>query len=152
MGVDRRVEVVTEISNPPRMAFGEVTVDIEGRGVRTPSGASSLEPKVFDLLLTLAERPGLTASRSHLIETVWGLGEGSDETLRQALSKLRQALGDDDRAPRFIETVPRIGYRWIFAAPPEPMPPSRWSLGSAWSALAVVVGGLGRESRSFVER
>ncbi len=126
------------------MAFGEVTVDVETRRVRAPTGASDLEPKTFDLLLTLAERPGLTASRDHLIETVWARDDGAHAALEQAVVDLRRALGDDARAPRFIETVPQIGYRWIFAPPSEPQPP-RWSLGTA---LAAVVG----ELRSFVER
>ncbi len=130
------------------MAFGEVSVDVESRRVRAPNGASNLEPRVFDLLLTLTERPGLTASRDHLIETVWGQAEGSDEALSQAVAKLRRALGDDARAPRFIETVPKLGYRWIFEEPPGHAPPKqRWSLGPAWVAagavLAIVVGGAG---------
>jgi hypothetical protein len=127
------------------MAFGEVSVDVGSRRVRAPNGASNLEPRVFDLLLTLVERPGLTASRDHLIETVWGEVEGSDEALSQAVAKLRRALGDDARAPRFIETVPKLGYRWIFEEPPQARPPApRWSLGPAWvaggAALAIVVG------------
>lgn len=131
------------------MAFGEVSIDVESRRVRAPTGAISLEPRVFDLLLTLVERPGLTASRDHLIETVWGEVDGSDEALSQAVAKLRRALGDDARAPRFIETVPKLGYRWIFEdgpqdrRPPEP----RWSVGPTWVAvgavLAIVVGGAG---------
>lgn len=129
--------------------FGDVTIDVESRRVRTPNGACALEPRVFSLLLTLVERPGLTASRDHLIETVWGDMEGSDEALSQAVAKLRRALGDDVRAPRFIETVPKLGYRWIFEAAPEAAgPPSpRWGLGPAWVAagavLAVAVGGGG---------
>ena len=106
------------------MAFGEVSIDVESRRVRAPSGASNLEPRVFDLLLTLVERPGLTASRDHLIETVWGEVDGSDEALSQAVAKLRRALGDDARAPRFIETVPKLGYRWIFEEPPGSSPPA----------------------------
>jgi DNA-binding winged helix-turn-helix (wHTH) protein len=125
------------------MAFGDVTVDVESRRVRAPSGASRLEPRVLDLLLTLVERPGLTASRDHLIETVWDGGVGSGLALDQAVIDLRRALGDDARAPRFIETVPRIGYRWIFEPPPAARRP--WSLSTVWSAL-------GFEPRSFVER
>lgn len=150
------MEVLTETSRKTdhrpgsaRLAFGDVTIDVESRRVRTPNGGCALEPRVFSLLMTLVERPGLTASRDHLIETVWGDAEGSDEALSQAIAKLRRALGDDVRAPRFIETVPKLGYRWIFeetlrpAGPPTP----RWSLGPAWVAagamLAVAVGGGG---------
>ena len=121
------MEVLTETSRkaddrrtPPRLAFGAVSVDVESRRVRTPNGASGLEPHVLTLLLTLAGRPGLTASRDCLIETVWGHGEGSHEALSQAVATLRRALGDDARAPRFIETVPTLGYRWIFEEPPAP--------------------------------
>lgn len=147
------MEVLTEIARNvepgqdlPRLAFGEVTVDIESRHVRTATDSSSLEPRACDLLRTLVARPGLTVSRDHLIETVWGQDEGSAGTLSQAVSALRRALGDDDRAPRFIETVPGLGYRWIFEEPPERLnPPSpRW-LGRVWAAggaaLAAVVGG-----------
>lgn len=151
------------------MAFGDVTIDIESRRVRAPNGASNLEPRTFDLLMTLAERPGLTASRDHLIETVWSPDQGSHVALNQAVADLRKALGDDDLAPRFIETVPAIGYRWIFEEKPGSTPPAqRWSLGPSWvaagAALAIAVGGVASvgayawaqdrdaEPRSFVQR
>ncbi len=163
-GGDRRVEVLTETSRkadrrrgPAPLAFGDVTVDVESRRVRAPDGSCALEPRVFELLLVLSGRPGLTASRDHLIETVWGEHEGSDEALSQAIAKLRRALGDDVRAPRFIETVPKLGYRWIFEEPSEPVrPPSvRWALGSSWvtagAALALVVGGGGAAAYAWIQ-
>ncbi|USQ94335.1 winged helix-turn-helix domain-containing protein [Caulobacter sp. RL271] len=130
------------------MAFGDVSIDVESRRVRAPIGASHLEPRTFDLLLTLTERPGLTASRDYLIETLWTGVRGADETLSQAVADLRRALGDDARAPRFIETVPELGYRWIFEEPPGRLPPTlRWLQGPAWVAagavLAIAVGGVG---------
>lgn len=147
------MEVLTETSrkaelgkSPPRLTLGEVVVDVESRRVSAPGGVHSLEPRVFDLLRTLAGRPGLTVTREHLIDMVWGRAEGSDEALSQAVAKLRRALGDDARAPRFIETVPKLGYRWIFEEPPRP-PIRRWSLGPAWVAasagLALLAGGAG---------
>nr|WP_295105343.1 winged helix-turn-helix domain-containing protein [uncultured Caulobacter sp.] len=129
------------------MAFGDVTIDVDRRRVRAPGGASCLEPRTFDLLMTLAERPGLTASRDHLIETVWSPDQGSYVALNRAVADLRKALGDDDQAPRFIETVPAIGYRWIYEEAPGSRPPEpRWNVGPAWvaagAALAIVVGGV----------
>lgn len=129
------------------MAFGDVTIDVDSRRVRAPGGASCLEPRTFDLLMALAERPGLTASRDHLLETVWTQDQGSHMALNQAVADLRKALGDDVLAPRFIETVPAIGYRWIYEEEPGRMPPTqRWSLGPAWvaagAALAIAVGGV----------
>lgn len=163
-GGDRRVEVLTEPSRkadrrraPAPLAFGDVTVDVESRRVRAPDGSCALEPRVFELLLVLSGRPGLTASRDHLIETVWGEQEGSDEALSQAIAKLRRALGDDVRAPRFIETVPKLGYRWIFEEPSAAAraPSPRWSLGPSWvaasAALAlVVVGGGGAAAYAWI--
>lgn len=160
------MQVLTET---PRMAFGDVTIDVESRRVRAPTGASNLEPRTFGLLLALAERPGLTASRDHLIETLWSRDEGSHGALNKTVADLRKALGDDDRAPRFIETVPAIGYRWIFETAPGSTPPAqRWSLGPSWVAvgamLAIAVGGAASagayalaqdrdpEPRSFVQR
>lgn len=131
------------------MVLGEVCVDVESRRVHAPHGECTLEPRVFDLLLTLVERAGVTASRDHLIETVWGEVEGSDEALSQAVTKLRRALGDDARAPRFIETVPKLGYRWIFQeSPSRPVPtPRRGAVGPVWmmvgAVLAMAVGGAG---------
>ncbi|WP_454717052.1 winged helix-turn-helix domain-containing protein [Caulobacter segnis] len=137
------MQVLTET---PRMAFGDVTIDVDSRRVRAPGGACNLEPRTFDLLMTLAERPGLTASRDHLIETLWSRDEGSHGALNKTVADLRKALGDDDQAPRFIETVPAIGYRWIYEAAPGSTPPAqRWSLGPSWVAvgamLAIAVGG-----------
>lgn len=140
------------------MAFGEVTVDVESRRVQAPAGATDLEPRTFDLLLTLAERPGLTVSRDHLLETVWGANDGSGAALNLAVTQLRAALGDDAQAPRFIETVPWLGYRWIYQAPFKGV---RWDLSQVWAAagamLAIAVGGPtskrpAEEPRSFVER
>lgn len=127
-----------------RLAFGEISIDLHSRYVRTPAGSRQLEPRAFDLLLALAERPGLTVSRDHLLETVWGENDGSGAALNLAVTQLRQALGDDDLAPRYIETVPWIGYRWIYEAPPER---ARWSLGPVLEAagvmLAIAMGGAG---------
>ena len=115
------------------VAFDEVTVDLDTRRVRAPHGTSLLEPRALDLLLTLVERPGLTVSSAHLVEMVWGDGDGSGQALNLAVEALRRALGDEVLAPRFIETVPDIGYRWIFVQPPAP-PASGWLRRPAWVA------------------
>nr|WP_241736026.1 winged helix-turn-helix domain-containing protein [Caulobacter sp. RHG1] len=105
---------------PHRMAFGDVTVEIGSRRLKAPHGTSALEPRAFDLLMALADRPGLTVSSAHLVEMMWGAGDGSGQALSLCIEALRRALGDDAHAPRFIETVPGIGYRWIFAPKSTP--------------------------------
>jgi transcriptional activator of cad operon len=81
-----------------------------------PDGADHLEPKVMELLLLVASQPGRVWSRDDLMQTLWpGLVVG-DDTLARAVFKLRKALGDDAKAARYIETIPKRGYRWIFPA------------------------------------
>jgi Tol biopolymer transport system component/DNA-binding winged helix-turn-helix (wHTH) protein len=67
----------------------------------------------MDLLVYLAEHSGTVCSRRELLDHVWGDVVVGEEVLSQAVSKLRRALGDDSRSPRFIETIARRGYRLV---------------------------------------
>ncbi len=78
----------------------------DGRQVR-------LEPKVMDLLVYLAERPGEVLSRDQIFRDVWSSVYTGDAALQTAISNLRKALDDDPRKPTFIATVPKRGYRLI---------------------------------------
>ncbi|HVS16004.1 MAG TPA: winged helix-turn-helix domain-containing protein [Thermoanaerobaculia bacterium] len=96
------------------------TYEIEGWQVRPERnlltrGAERvpLEPRVMDLLVHFAARPGEVLSRDHLIRTVWPDTFVSDAALHTAISSLRRAFGDDPRRPRVLETIPRRGYRLI---------------------------------------
>ena len=155
------MEVLTEISRKSDgarnrvapLVCGDIVVHFDSRRVRSATGVASLEPRVLDLLRCLAGQPGVVLSREDLIDSVWGLSDGSDEALSQAVAKLRRALGDDARAPRFIETVSKSGYRWVFeeAEPalveaPRPARPKRVAkpmLIAAGLAGAVMMAGLG---------
>src|SRR5262245_1603937 len=80
-----------------------------------------LEPKAMELLVFLASRPGEVVSREELLAAVWPGVVVGDEALSQAVTKLRKALGDDVRAPTYIETISKRGYRLIAPVkPPEP--------------------------------
>jgi len=72
-----------------------------------------LEPKVMDLLAYLAGHPGELLSKERLIQAVWPDTFVTDEVLSNAIWQLRKALGDDSKHPRYIETLPRRGYRLI---------------------------------------
>ena len=98
--------------------LGEVDVrplenwlNVNGRRVR-------IEPKSMEVLLALAEVDGRTLGREALIARVWPRGFVSDDALNRCVSQLRSALGDTARAPSFIATVPRVGYRLL--KPVEP--------------------------------
>lgn len=86
------------------------------------SGAIHLEPKVMEVLLLLARRQGETVSAQELIDEVWKGREVVDAVVTRAISELRRALGDDPKAPRFIQTVARRGYRLIAPITPAAAP------------------------------
>ena len=72
-----------------------------------------LEPRVMDLLQFFASRPGEVLSRIQLEEQVWpGMVVGYD-ALTKSIGKLREALGDSEKPPTFIQTIPKKGYRLI---------------------------------------
>ncbi len=73
----------------------------------------ALRPKVMALLRALADHPGRVVRKDEILERVWEGTVVSDEVLRRTVFELRQAFGDDPRAPRYVETIPRVGYRLI---------------------------------------
>lgn len=99
---------------------GPATIEVgEWRALRASGeligadGVQRLELKVMDLLFALATRPQAVLSRDELFAQLWpGLVVGED-TLARTVSKLRKALGDDSREPRYIETLSKRGYRLI---------------------------------------
>lgn len=74
-------------------------------------GASRLEPKVADLLFLLAARRGQAVTREEIMDALWPGQVVGDDSLARAVFKLRQALGDDAKSPRYIETLSKRGYR-----------------------------------------
>jgi DNA-binding winged helix-turn-helix (wHTH) protein len=78
------------------------------------NGSSSrLEPKVMRVFVCLASQPGEVVSKEALIKSVWSDTFVGDDVLLRAVSKLRRALHDDAREPRFVETIPKRGYRIV---------------------------------------
>ncbi len=73
----------------------------------------ALPPKPFDVLCHLAGRPGKLITKDELLEAVWPNLHISESSLNVAINALRSALGDDSKAPHYIETVTRRGYRFI---------------------------------------
>ena len=112
-----------------------------------------LPPQPLAMLAELLDHPGEVVTRERLVQVLWPKGiVDFDNSLNAVVRRLRAALGDDSDAPRYIETLPRIGYRFICAldAPaPEatttaPRLPERRRI-SVWllsAATAIVVAGL----------
>jgi DNA-binding winged helix-turn-helix (wHTH) protein/TolB-like protein len=95
--------------------IGDYVVDPSRNRVTGPTGDTALQPKVIDVLCTLAERQGQVLSRSDLIDRVWGKEFGADESLTRAISQLRKAFGDTREVPQVIETISKRGYRLMIA-------------------------------------
>ncbi len=75
--------------------------------------AVRVEPKVMDVLVYMAGHAGEVLPKERIIGTVWADAFVGDEALTYSISELRKALSDDARSPRFIQTIPRRGYRLI---------------------------------------
>ncbi|HEX7062940.1 MAG TPA: winged helix-turn-helix domain-containing protein [Woeseiaceae bacterium] len=93
--------------------IGACEVHPEDGTVRSPAGVRRLGPRPMAVLLALVAEPGRVFSREELMARVWSGLVVSDETLSRCISDLRQALDDDPRTPRCIETLARRGYRFI---------------------------------------
>jgi DNA-binding winged helix-turn-helix (wHTH) protein len=78
-----------------------------------------LTPKLLDLLLHLLDHAGELVTKEALLDAIWPDANVTDNALTQAISELRQALGDDPASPRYIKTVARRGYRFIAAVTPN---------------------------------
>jgi DNA-binding winged helix-turn-helix (wHTH) protein len=73
----------------------------------------ALTPKAFDVLRYLVERAGQLVTHDELLDALWPRPYVQPEVLKHQVLELRKALGDDPRHPRYIETLPRRGYRFI---------------------------------------
>jgi len=93
--------------------IGEWLVDPDSGRIRSGDDEVKLEPKVMAVLVCLAQQPGKVLSREELEAKIWtGTIVGYD-ALSNSIIKLRKALGDDRRDPRYIETVSKKGYRLV---------------------------------------
>ena len=72
-----------------------------------------IEPKAFRVLLFLLHNPQKLITKEELLDAVWADTSVTESSLTRSIAKLRRALGDDQREPRYIETVPTVGYRFI---------------------------------------
>src|SRR5215216_1985370 len=93
--------------------FGPFTVDAGTYRLTRDGQVIPLSPKIIDLLLYLAARQSALVPKDELFSALWPDVAVTDNALTQAVSELRQALGDDPSKPTYIQTVARRGYRFI---------------------------------------
>ena len=103
-----------------RYRFGPFVVERGAYRVLRDGTPLTLTPKLVDILLHFVSRPSVLVTKEELLAALWPDVAVTDNALTQAISDLRQALGDDASAPRYIQTVARRGYRFIAAVEPLP--------------------------------
>lgn len=116
--IDRRVETrVAPDRCPDLLRFGTFEVDFRAGELRKQGAKIRLQDLPFQFLVVLLERPGEVVTREELIRRLWSEHAAIDveNGLNTAAKKVRTALRDDAEQPRFIETLPRRGYRFIGA-------------------------------------
>lgn len=105
-GPERRTGMVS-------LRVGECRVEPDLDRISGPAGETQVEPKTMAVLVYLARRPGKVVGADELIDAVWLGRPMGDNPVYRCIAQVRRALGDDPRAPTYIATVPRKGYRLI---------------------------------------
>ncbi len=117
---------------PQILQFGVFEVDLAQGELRKHGQKIKLQDRPFQLLAALLERPGQVISRDELVRRLWAdTLVDFDNGLNIAAKKIREALDDDAATPRYLETLPRRGYRFIAPVQTrssEPVPPSYGSI------------------------
>ncbi len=134
------------VQSPQRIRFRDFELNLTSGELHKNGQKVPLPPKAFEVLRSLVERPGKVVTREDLRTRLWAADTfvEFDDSLNHAVKKLRQALGDSAEAPRFIETLPRHGYRFIASTDggsiPEavPKPQRRFRARLLVSALALL--------------
>jgi len=115
------------------LRFGTFELDLAGNELRKAGVLVKLQSQHIQLLVLLAQRSGQVVSRDEIRQALWDEQTfvDFDRSINFCVNQIRRALGDDPQSPRYIETLPRKGYRFIApvteaggdrAAAPEPRP------------------------------
>jgi DNA-binding winged helix-turn-helix (wHTH) protein/TolB-like protein/Tfp pilus assembly protein PilF len=97
----------------PVFRVGPWEVDSASNELRKGDATVRIEPKAMEVLVVLSEKVGQVVSRDQLLDSVWPGVVVGDAALTQVVIKLRKALADDPQEPRYIETIPKRGYRLL---------------------------------------
>ena len=118
------------VSTPRRFSFGPYEADLHSGELLKNGRRVLLQSQPFQLLTMLLERPGELVTREEICANLWQVDTfvDFDGSLGTALNKIREVLNDSAAEPRFVETLPRRGYRFIapvtaVESDPEPPPP-----------------------------
>ena len=106
------------MSAPTKFCIGDWCVDPAAGQILRGDEIVRLEARTMRLLLDLAEHAGEVVSIDDLLDRVWSGVIVTPNSVYQAVASLRRLLGDDPKQPRYIATVPRLGYRMVATVGP----------------------------------
>lgn len=111
---------------PPVIRFGVFEVDLRSGELRKSGVKIKLQEQPFQIPAMLLERPGEIITREEIEKKLWSEDTFVDfeHSLATAVKKLREALDDSADNPRFVETLPRRGYRFIYPVAAASSPPT----------------------------
>jgi Tol biopolymer transport system component/DNA-binding winged helix-turn-helix (wHTH) protein len=93
--------------------FDDVIVDLTDFRLQKSGEAQKITPRSFEVLVYLVRNVGRLVEKQELFAAIWGETFVSDNALTRVVREIRQVIGDDALSPRYIETVPKHGYRFI---------------------------------------
>ena len=143
---------------PRLLQFGTFELDVSSNELRKAGALIKLQSQHFQLLVLLAERAGQVVTREEIRRSLWNNETfvDFDRSINFCVNQIRGVLGDDPQSPRYIETLPRKGYRFVAPVTEtggetakcsrrpnpwrvhKPVPARRWWLLSAGAALSLV--------------
>jgi len=128
--------VPSPVSTSRRLSFGPFEVDLHSGELRKNGVRLRLQSQPFQLLVMLLERPGQLVTREEICQKLWSADTfvDFDRSLGTAINKIREVLADSATEPRFVETLPRRGYRFI--APVAPVAEPSQDLSSATPSVS----------------
>src|SRR5215218_6326723 len=111
-------EKASRVPDLGRFGMGEWEVNQAENALFSEGRCVRVEPRVMDVLVYLAAESGRVVSKDELLTAVWNGAFVEEGVLAQAVHSLRKALGDDARQPRYIQTIPKRGYRLVASVVP----------------------------------
>src|SRR6202163_1330266 len=137
--------MAVETPSPVVLRFGAFELDLRAGELHKQGRRGKLQEQPFRVLNVLLHHPGELVTREELRASIWPADTfvDFDNSLNTAINKLREGLGDSSESPRFIETLPRRGYRFIAPITSSDQrvaaPTRAWKI--AFAVVAVAAGG-----------
>ena len=119
-------------------SFGQFRLNLPDRLLTRNGVAVSLPPKAFDLLALLVESAGHLVDKARIIQTLWPDTFVEEANVPNLIGLLRKTLGDSSKEPKYIQTVPKLGYRFVAALSPLERKPRECTAGPGLAKIRII--------------